>query len=209
VSRPAALASLSRGHVTVLGAVLLGMAYGCSRDPAVSAAAACRPPGGGFQTMSRTDLVTWANGLTYQPPNPASAYVYGFAPSDSVRIEGTDNRAGRACLLARVTSPRTYPALGIAAGRSYVWIDSLADGYRTFITAEDSTAAMRVVPLALHDHLPGAQPPPSVGAFGGCVAECGEGGKKWCRFAFDTSRTASLMRPLDRERPRAMGVRPS
>jgi hypothetical protein len=202
VTRPATIGSLSPRRALVLGISLSAIAHGCGRDRAVSAAAACSPPGGEFASLSRMEIIRWAGDVSYEEADPSRAYVYGFAPTDPVRIEAAGNRAGRGCIIARLTSARAFPAMGIGVGRSYVWAESLGVGHRAVIIPEDSTISLTVLPLALHDHVPGGAPPPTVGALGGCVSLCGVGGKKWCRFPGDTTRSESIAIPRDLDRLR-------
>lgn len=202
MTRPATIGSLSPKRALALGIALSAAAYGCSRDRSVSAAAACSPPDGKFASLSRTAIIRWAGAVSYEEPDPSRAYVYGFALADPVRIEAAANRAGRGCLIARITSARAFPAMGIGVGRSYVWAESLGVGHRAVIIPEDSAMSLTVLPLALHDHVPGAAPPATVGALGGCVSGCGEFGRKWCRFLGDTTRSESIALPRDLERLR-------
>ena len=204
---------------TVLGIVLVAIASACGSPDSggssgdtgagseASAAAACSP-GGRIDSMSRTAIVTWAGRVRYLPPSPSLAYVYGFAAADSVRIQAAEERSGRACVIARLTSGRAYPAVGIGRGDNYVFAESLAAGYKAVIIAADSALPITVLPLALHAHVEGGSPPDPVGLLGSCVAGCGLGGRTWCRFPFDSTRADVYERPLDLERLRVPGATP-
>ena len=171
----------------------------------------CSPPGGRFDRASRQTLVGWAEGLTYVPRDSTRAFVYGFAPSDSVSIEaavvdaaGPQWDSPWGCITARLTSARAFPALGIGVGRNYLWADTLGGAYRTVVIPADSTVAIVVHPLVVHSHVAGATPPPRVGT----VGVCGQCQRYWCRSGFGSIGIARLMEPRELERLRTnAGVR--
>jgi hypothetical protein len=156
--------------------------------------------------MSRAALITWAGRVRYLPPSRANGYAYGFADSDSVRVEAAEDRAGRACVIARLTSGRAFRPVGIGAGVNYVFADSFAAGYKAVIIPTDTRVPITVLPLVLHPHEPGASPPPDTdGLLGTCIPGCGLGGRTWCRFPFDSTRAEAFLRPQDLSRLRTAG----
>ena len=197
-----------RDLCTVVGVALASVAYGCpptAEGPQL--APACTAPEGRIARASRASIIDWANRVTYLPSGSTGAYVYGFAAGDSVRIEAADNRAGRGCIVARLTSRTAYPAMGIGAGRSYVLVDSVSGRYRAVIIAENASVPMTVLPVALHTHVLGAPAPEPVSLLGGCVPGCGSGGRYWCRFPGDTTRTQSILSPEQLDRLPSGGLR--
>jgi hypothetical protein len=216
VSHPDAMPPVRRELFTVLGIMLVAIAFACGSPESddtsgesaaasgASVAAACSP-GGRIDSMSRTAIVTWAGHVRYLPASPTLAYVYGFAAADSVRIQAAEERSGRACVIARLTSGRAFPTIGIARGDNYVFAESLATGYKAMIIAADSAVPITVHSIALHAHVEGGAPPDPVGLLGSCIQSCGVGGRTWCRLPFDSTRAESYARPLDLERLRSPG----
>lgn len=196
----------------VFGIAVAVVASACMRESQQQGGSnACSPPGGEFDDASRQSIVAWAGGLNYHPHDATYAFVYGFAPGDSVRIQaavldttGSGGSSPRRCIYARITSAQAFPALGIGAGVNYLWADSLAGGDRSVIIPADSTRPMTVHPLVLHSHALGAPPPAQVGMYG----SCGQCKTYWCRAGLDSVGAASLMEPRELERLRTdVGVR--
>ena len=132
------------------GLALAALMGGCGQDQqqqqqAATAAGgvACQPPGGQMAALSRANFVAWAGTLSYRAPDASRAYLYGFAPGDSARIEAAEEAGGSSCVIARLTSAHAYPGFGIGAGTNYVVVDSGSAGYTARVIAVDSTVGPR------------------------------------------------------------------
>lgn len=196
--RPTATLAPRRSVVIVAGIVLT--LAGCdwfARDTTVAAgSSACSPPGGRIESASRSDVVSWASGLPYASANPALAYVYGFAPSESVVIQSVDTAGVSAlspsgCVMARLTSAAARPSSGIGVGANYIWVDSLTGGPKVVIIPEDTTVSITVHAVGLHSHMVGDAPIAQVGMLGFC-GYCDKTGRTWCRAGLDSLGTTSL-----------------
>lgn len=202
----------ARDFIPIAGLALVALMGGCGREQeqqqaaATAGGGACQPPGGQVTAQSRADLVAWAGGVRYRAPDAARAYVYGFAPGDSARIEAAEDASGASCVVARLTSSNAYPSRGIGAGVNYVVVDSGSTGYRAMVISADTAVGMRAFPAVMHLHEEGGSPPPTIGSMGGCVNDCGAGTvKRWCRWALDSIAAATLARPQDLRLVRSPG----
>jgi hypothetical protein len=209
VTRSTTTGPLRRAVSIVLAVGTSTIALGCMREAVDSGPLnACAPPGGRFEAASRDDIVGWASRLPYSL-DTTLAYVYGFAASDSVRIEPVDSaRAAtgspKGCVIARLTSARAFPGSGIGVGRNYIWVDSVPGGYRSVIIPENSSLSIALHPLDLHAHTLGGAPPASVGAVGYCDY-CSKTVRVWCRSALDSAGATRLMEPGELEALRGGG----
>ena len=196
--RATATLALRRSLVIAAGVVLT--LTGCdwfARDrPVAAGSSACTPPGGRIESASRSDVVSWASGLPYAPANPALAYVYGFAPSESVVIQSVDTTGVSAlspsgCVMARLTTAVARPSSGIGVGTNYIWVDSLTGGAKVVIIPEDTTVSMTIHAVGLHSHMAGDPPIAQVGTLGFC-GYCDKTGRTWCRAGLDSLGTTSI-----------------
>lgn len=203
---PASVRADVLGRTVLFGGVVVAMAGACNGDrqeqqepeqpQQLVAGQPCIPAGDSFGGSSRGAVVAWAGGLSYQPMDASRAFVYGFAPDDSVRIEaavldttGPGGASPYGCLYARITSERAFPALGIGPGQNYLWADSVGGADRSIVIPADSSLPMTVHPLVLHSHTADSTPPASVGAYG----SCGQCMRYWCRATLDSAATAARM----------------
>jgi hypothetical protein len=208
VTRSTTTGPLRRAVSIAFAVGISAIALGCTRAADDSGPlSACTPPRGSFEGSSRDDIVRWASRLPYSL-DTTLAYVYGFAASDSVRIEPVDSaRAAtgspKGCVIARLTSARAYPGSGIGVGRNYIWVDSVPGGYRSVIIAENPSMSITLHRLQLHAHTLGGAPPAQVGSFGYCDY-CTKT-KVWCRSALDSAGATRLRDPRELESLRGGG----
>ena len=196
--RATATNSSRRSIVLLAGAVFAMLGSDCfHRSAAVIAGLdACIPPGGHIETASRNDVLSWASRLPYGAANPARAYVYGFAPSDSVVIQAVDSASvsslsPHGCVIARLTSGVARPASGIGVGYNYIWVDSLTGGAKTVIIPADTTVSITVHAVALHAHTASGSTIPQVGTLGFC-GYCDKTARTWCRAGLDSLGTTRI-----------------
>lgn len=196
--RATATIALRRSLVIAAGVVvpLTGCDWFARERPVAAGSSACTPPGGRIESASRSDVVSWASGLPYAPANPALAYVYGFAPSESVVIQSVDTTGVSAlspsgCVMARLTTTVARPSSGIGVGTNYIWVDSLTGGAKIVIIPEDTTVSMTIHAVGLHSHMAGDPPIAQVGTLGFC-GYCDKTGRTWCRAGLDSLGTTSI-----------------
>ena len=152
---------------------------------------------------SRSDIVSWASGLTFQAVDSTRGYVAGV-PSSRMRVEaaGDARRRSRAvlrrgCIIGRIVSTEPDTRLGLAAGTNYVWADSTSGGWRATVIPQRTSAALRSFAMSIHDHRassptessPKESSPkaPALAAIAGPCVDCEIAG--WCRWPTDTVRT--------------------
>ncbi len=64
----------------------------------------------------------------------------------------SDAQLARGRIIARVSVSDSYPPLGLARGVSYLWVDSLASGFRWVIVPTDPALPLRAAPLTRTRH---------------------------------------------------------
>lgn len=146
---------------------------------------------------SRSEMASWASGLTFQNADSSRGYISGVPPTGagSIRVEaaGEARRRPRAvlrrgCIIGRIIATEPDTGLGLAAGTNYVWADSGSDGWRAVMIPQATSAALRSFRLAIHDHRTSTVPPPASASTRSPCLECELAG--WCRWPTDTVRTA-------------------
>lgn len=159
---------------------------------------ACNPRWTGrIETIARAEVLEWAAELTFSARDTTRSRLNGFGAGAEMRLVGGLDTLGvclptaRGCIIARITSARAQPRLGIGAGRNYVWADSAGDAGRVVIIPEDRTVPVRVHRLRHHRFTPGG-PLPAARAPGGC-GWCGD--HCWCEWTTDTTSTSILRLP--------------
>ena len=143
----------------LLVAVTLLAGVSCSPRPGP------RPtPGPTFTTfgaVSRADLLAYAHGLQFDTTRPAMAAQHlvvprggrlevagkiTVAPEIGAAAVAHDSMA-RGRFVARLTLSEPCPEAGLAAGSSYLWVDSTGGAFRAKLVPESDSASVRDMPL--------------------------------------------------------------
>ena len=115
-------------------------------SPGPAAIAACAISSDSVRRLTRRQFVTWASRVEYDSSADSTGRGHGAGiPGIRVhRMHGMD-RVTRAdlqdgCLIARVHTTTAYPALGLGAGWTYVWADSINPYTATMVPEQEGGA---------------------------------------------------------------------
>ena len=119
------------------------------------------------RAFDRAGLVARAHGLRF---GPSSAAICGDV---GIRVESLNTvrtltaaqlRRGR--VVARAYSSAAFSSIGFAAGWNFIYIDSVAGGWRQMVVPENPAAPLRAVRLQFLDHAPHAFAAPVIRCLG-------------------------------------------
>jgi hypothetical protein len=161
--------------------------------------AACDAPWTGqIDSVPRDSILRWATRLSFTTVDATRGRLYGFSEGAAIGLTEGRSPSGlcwpraRGCIIARVTTSAAQPDLGIPAGTSYVWADSVGGSARALIIPADTAEPVMVHglghhPVAIGDSLPAsaARPP-------GVCMYCGD--TCWCYFPMIGATAPSILR---------------
>lgn len=189
--------------------MMIGIAaMACQRTEAPPATQQARPatPAPPFtaalEGATRDSIIAYGRSLTYDTSHAASdaqhlvarrngRLVLGpyarIAPeSRSHRLNREDLARGR--VVARIDADGPYPERAIPAGISYLWVDSVAAGWRSVVVPEDPSQPMAARPMLFVQHRraePVAEEPAqarwSWSAENGTIDDCWDCMIMWCQ----------------------------